>query len=68
MEFDLIPIESTDKKIHPPRFDLERAIEEDVLFIDDQSYGTPLKKAVMTHGMMVDWDELEVLLKEHNIL
>lgn len=47
------------KKIHPPKFDWADIINANQLFIDDQAYGTPLKKAVMSNGMMVDWDELD---------
>jgi hypothetical protein len=66
-EFELLPISALDKKIHPPRFDMEEALRSGELFIDDNSYGTPLKPAVMSNGMMVDWDALDVIFERHGL-
>jgi len=55
------------KKVHAPMWDLKRAIIEGVLFIDDQSKGTPLKPNVMSSGNMVDWDALDNLFKLNNL-
>jgi len=52
-DFDLLPFEHTKAKIHAPEWDIDRAMIEDILFIDDQSRGTPLKDAVMSNGKMV---------------
>ncbi len=65
--FELLPFEHTKAKIHAPEFDMDRAIIEDVLFIDDQAQGTPLKPAVMTNGKMVDWDVLDKLFNIHGL-
>lgn len=67
-EFDLIPIKALTSKVHPPQFNIEQFIKDDVFFIDDQSNGTPLKPAVMTLGKMVDWKKLEILLKQHDLI
>jgi hypothetical protein len=66
-EFELIPIPAVSKKIYPPKFDLDEAFRSGELFIDDQSYGTPLKSAVMSNGVMVDWDKLDVIFEESGL-
>jgi hypothetical protein len=65
--FELKSITSTDKKLQAPLWEYSLTNGE-VLFIDDQAYGTPLKPAVMSHGMMVDWVKVEADLKKHNII
>jgi hypothetical protein len=35
--------------------------------IDDQTRDIPLKRAVMTHGWMVDWDALDKQFQEHDV-
>lgn len=66
-EFELVPIVALDKKIHPPRFDMLEALRSGVLFIDDNSYGTPLKVAVMSSGLMVNWDALDAIFEEYGL-
>lgn len=63
-EFDLKPIAHLKEKRHPMSFDIPYFKEIGVFFIDDQCEGTPLKKAVMSDGWMVDWDALDKILKE----
>jgi hypothetical protein len=59
-DFELSPItEVINPKIYPQQWDLENAIREDILFIDDIAPNIPLKPACMTKGNMVDWDELD---------
>lgn len=66
-EFNLIPIKSTKAKIDPAPWDIESYKFHDVMFIDDISSGTPLKKACMVKGFMVDWDELDKRFEEAGI-
>jgi len=66
-EFELLPISALAKKIHPPRFDMNEAVRSGVLYIDDNSYGTPLKPAVMSNGMMVDWDALDLIFQQYKL-
>lgn len=66
-EFKLLPIGALSKKIHPPRLDMDEALRSGELFIDDQSYGTPLKSAVMTNGMMVDWNKLDHIFETYGL-
>jgi hypothetical protein len=46
-------------KIYPSPLNWEEIKQTNILFIDDSAANTPLKKAVMSEGMMVDWDELD---------
>lgn len=55
------------KKVNPPAWDIERAVIEGLLFIDDQSNGTPLKPCVMQQGKMVDWDALDKIFQENGM-
>lgn len=66
-EFELLPILALDKKLHPPRFDMDEAIRSNELYIDDQSYGTPLKPACMSQGMMVNWDKLDYIFESYGL-
>lgn len=66
-DFALKPIDAAEKKIYPPMFDMKQAIKDEVLFIDDQATGTPLKRACMSNGMMVDWDVLDLLFQQYRL-
>jgi hypothetical protein len=46
-------------KIYPNSLNWEEIKQTNILFIDDSAANTPLKKAVMSEGMMVDWNELD---------
>lgn len=65
-EFKLDPIYPTPYKVQPV-WDWDFFQREGVIFIDDQAHGTPLKKAVMTEGYMVDWEELDKIFTEKGI-
>ena len=59
-DFELQPItEVINLKVHLHPWDLENAIREDILFIDDIATNIPLKPACMVKRNMVDWDELD---------
>ena len=58
-EFNLDPMKSTEKKIHPWPWDLDYYLSQKIAFIDDTSTGVPLKKACMANGKMVDWGEVD---------
>lgn len=66
-DFKMQPISAIKEKISPDRFDWERIKENNVIFIDDNALDMPLKKAVMTSGMIVDWDELDRQFKQNGI-
>jgi hypothetical protein len=55
------------QKIHPSVFDWDSIKKSNELFIDDIAHKIPLKKAVMTHGDMVDWDELDKQFAENGL-
>jgi len=65
--FDLAPIQSTATKLQPPAWDLDQYLKDQVIFIDDQSRGVPLKRAVMIPGLMVDWDEIDRQLEKAGV-
>lgn len=68
-DFEMKPITNWCKnKINPHPWSLLKAIELNEMYIDDIAYGMPLKKAVMTTGDMVDWNEVEKQLMEHGII
>jgi hypothetical protein len=61
-------IEVSSKKIHPPEWDIERQIIEEVLFIDDQARNIPLKPTIIVeNSKMVDWDKLDEQFKKHGL-
>lgn len=67
-DFEMQPItEFYKEKVQPGVFDWETIKKENRLYIDDIAYKMPLKKAVMTTGDMVDWDELDKQFKEHGL-
>lgn len=67
-DFELLPFEVLNEKIHPPIFDIDEFIKNGEIFIDDMSTGTPLKPAQMSNGFMVDWVEIERIFIEKGIL
>lgn len=54
-------LKRTTKKINPQAWDLEKAKETGVLYLDDIALGIPLKNAVHSNTQMVDWS----IVKEH---
>src|SRR6187399_154858 len=61
---ELEPIESTTVKLEP----IWNLKDKDVIYIDDNGYGTPLIPAVYDGKNMVDWLQVEILLMENKIL
>lgn len=65
---ELAPItEVTPVKHYPDSWNMERYMKTGVIYIDDCAADIPLKKACMTNGMMVDWDELDKQFIEYGI-
>jgi predicted mannosyl-3-phosphoglycerate phosphatase (HAD superfamily) len=54
-------LKRTTKKINPQAWDLEKAIETGVLYLDDIALGIPLKNAKHSNTQMVDW----LIVQEH---
>jgi hypothetical protein len=66
-DFELDTILATPKKIQPQQWDIETALREDIMFIDDIAPNIPLKPCVMIKGNMVDWDALDLQFKQFGI-
>lgn len=64
------PIESfLPKKLDPKGFNLDNAKACNQLYIDDVSDGIPMRRnETLEFGMMVDWIELEQLLRKEQII
>jgi hypothetical protein len=65
-----VPIENyLTKKLDPKPFDLVIAKSANQLYIDDISEGIPLcRNKVLEFGMMVDWIEVEKILRSKKII
>ena len=48
----------TAKKLHPESWDLEKALQDGVLYLDDICQGIPLKGALHSNTQMVDWQKV----------
>jgi hypothetical protein len=48
----------TAKKLHPEPWDLEKALQDGVLYLDDICQGIPLKCALHSNTQMVDWQKI----------
>lgn len=66
-DFELKPLSVTTYKHSPAYWNWDFFRDNNMIIIDDQSSGVPLKRAVMTSGYMVDWDEIDRQFKEHGI-
>lgn len=66
-EFKIELSEVLQNKIHPPKFDMDDFIKNKEIFIDDMSYGVPLKPCIMERGVMVDWDVLDEIFKQYKL-
>lgn len=66
-DFKLDPIHPTLRKQSPGYWDWEYFKANNEVFIDDQSQGVPLKRAAMTDGWMVDWDEIDRQLEANGL-
>lgn len=68
---DSIPLTRINSlKVGPWPFllDGELVKNNDTIYLDDQSYGTPLIPAVMSNGQMVDWLAVEKILEDNSLL
>lgn len=67
--YDDLPykILSNKAKIPPPPFDIPAAIEDGILWIDDQATDAPLRPCAMNHGFMIDWVMLDSLFRLYNV-
>jgi hypothetical protein len=67
-DFEMMTItEYCKRKLHPMPFYWEQIKQVNELFIDDKAFNIPLKEAVKSFGMMVDWDELDKQFIENGI-
>jgi hypothetical protein len=62
---ELIP--TNDRKVKSPPWDLEKFIEDQILFIDDDTENIPLRPSVGCHLLMVDWLELDKQFRERGV-
>ena len=62
-----LPIPTNEKKVKSPPWDLTQFIEQQVLFIDDDTKNIPLRPCVGCHLLMVDWLELDKQFREKGI-
>ena len=60
--------QKTNTKIHPPTWNIEEAIENGKLFIDDIAIGIPLIDAPVSGGKMVDWKKIKHELENYKII
>ena len=62
-----IPIPTNEKKVKSPPWDLTQFLEQQVLFIDDDTKNIPLRPCVGCHLLMVDWLEVDKQFREIGI-
>jgi hypothetical protein len=62
---DRIP--TNEKKIKSPAWDLAKFMEDNILFIDDDTENIPLRPCIGCHLLMVDWLELDKQFREKGI-
>jgi hypothetical protein len=62
-----IPIPTNEKKVKSPPWDLTQFIEQQVLFIDDDTKNIPLRPCAGCHLLMVDWLEVDKQFREIGI-
>jgi len=55
------------KKVKSPPWDLEKFIESQILFIDDDTENIPLRPCVGCHLLMVDWLEVDRQVRESGV-
>ena len=61
----LIP--TNERKVKSPPWDLEKFIEDQILFIDDDTENIPLRPCIDCHLLMVDWLELDKQFRERGV-
>jgi hypothetical protein len=62
-----LPIPTNEKKVKSPPWDLTQFMEDQVLFIDDDTKNIPLRPCVGCHLLMIDWLELDKQFREKGI-
>ena len=68
LDIDLKITEYTPKKLDAPSWNWKTFEDNGVIYIDDQSFGIPLKDGQqIKNSKMVDWDELDRQFQEHNL-
>ncbi|MDP5011840.1 MAG: hypothetical protein NWQ47_11475 [Crocinitomicaceae bacterium] len=67
---NLLPItEHTSLKINPPAWNWDQAVQDNTLFIDDVSSGTPMiPNKQLPFGQQVDWKTLESWFEENGVI
>jgi hypothetical protein len=60
-------VPTNERKVKSPPWDLEKFIENQILFIDDDTENIPLRPCVGCHLLMVDWLELDKQFRERGI-
>ena len=63
--FNLKPIQAAKYKLGPAPWHFDMIRHTQMMFIDDNAYGMPLKPAVMSKSRMVDWDEVDKQLEQN---
>lgn len=58
----------TSKKIEPPKWDLEQAVKDGILFLDDHAEDMPLMRFPNQKRKIVDWLAVYSELFEHKII
>jgi hypothetical protein len=61
----LIP--TNERKVKSPPWELEKFIDNQILFIDDDTENIPLRPCIDCHLLMVDWLELDKQFRERGI-
>jgi len=62
-----LPFEYTSYKRYPGCWDWDSFNANNLIFIDDECKGIPLKKCCIRDSYMVDWEELDKQFQNHNI-
>jgi len=70
-EIGIFPIDklipTNERKVKSPPWDLEKFIEDQILFIDDDTENIPLRPCFESHLLMVDWLELDKQFRERGV-
>lgn len=67
-DFQLEPIKSTRKKLHPHPWPAMELSEQEDLYIDDIATNIPLMPCAMIRSVMVDWETIEHQLTAAKII
>jgi hypothetical protein len=61
------PVPTNERKVKSPPWNLGKFIEDQILFIDDDTENIPLRPCIDCHLLMVDWLELDKQFRERGI-